>query len=232
MSSDNFKIPGGCKAKYIEKMYFAKYMYKLVFEIDKTKLVRTPDSHKMSYWSYRHTSYLNRADLLNDLVRLVKRNIKSTDFRFRAESTKVSVFINDIDDINRMLEKVGSRLIEFEYPVNEKHADLIDQHRKVVVRNTLFEKNFKFKIYLKYNSEERERRYSDLKTFMEGFGHPGQDWHVNSGLRFMFYTSKAQRFSGYTMAVYLKNVDDLMMFQLRYNEDISKIEEAVLVSDL
>lgn len=232
MSLDNFKIPPGCKAKYIEKMYYKKYKFKMVFQIGKSKLIRNPDSHKMSYWSYRSNAYLNRAELAHDLTKLVKRNAPDTNNRFRAESSKVSVFTNSLEDVNRLLEKVGNRLIEFEYPKSEKHADLIDEHRKVVVRNNLFEKYYKFKIYMKYNPQERERRYADLKSFLETFGTRQKDYEINSCLQNIFNTKKQIRYAGYTIAIYLKNVDDLMMFQLRYNDDIQKIEEAVLVSDL
>ncbi len=232
MSLDKFKVPGTCKVKYIAKLYFKKYKHKLVFEIDKTKLVKSPNSDKMSYWSYRTNLYLNRGELVTNLQRLIRRELHNDDFRLRVESTRVSVFTNDEDDITALLKKASARLIEFEYPLNDNHANLIDEHRKVVVRPSLFEKFYKFKIYLKHDYKAREARYADLKEFMDTFGKRGEDWEVNSGLKYLFYTDRKTKFAGYTMAVYLKNADDLMMFQLKYNDNISKIEEAVLISDL
>jgi hypothetical protein len=47
-----------------------------------------------------------------------------------------------------------------------------------------------------------------------------------------FNTKRGDKSIGWTAAVYLNDAGDLMMFQLRFDEDIMKIEEAVLIDNL
>jgi hypothetical protein len=47
-----------------------------------------------------------------------------------------------------------------------------------------------------------------------------------------FKTNFNNRRIGWTAAIYLNDPSDLMMFQLRFDDDIMKIEEAVLIDNL
>lgn len=229
MNLNNEIIPPGCKVKYTQKVYYQKYRTKITLEIDKTKLVKR-NIPAVSYWAHRYDSWENRRDLTDALLYKIKRAIpEGVDYRLRHECNKISVFTNDLDTIENVLVACSTRVIELEHPSNDKHADLIDNHRKVIVRPNLFIKRFKFKITFKHDYELRLTRYKDLQEYLEN---SGMDWDVNSCLNKMFKTQKNIRFIGYTMAVYLNDVDDLMMFQLRYNNQIQKIEEIVLLDSL
>jgi hypothetical protein len=223
-------IPAGCKVKYTQRVYFKKYRTKLVFEIDKTKLIKAPNNSNMSYWGYRHQSYLNRRELMTDLINRVKRAIpENADFRFRSEHEKISFFTNDIETIENLLVACSTRVIEIEHPMNDRHADVIDNHRKVIVRETLFNKFYKFKVYLKYNYHKRLERYAELNEYLE---ESSLNWAPNTALDRLFSTQRSIKFIGHTLAIYLNDPDDLMIFQLKYNDDILKIEEIVLLKDL
>jgi hypothetical protein len=223
-------IPAGCKVKYTQRVYFKKYRTKLVFEIDKTKLERAPNSSKMSYYGYRRDSYTNRRELMTAMLYKIERAVPTgADYRLRSEHDRISFFTNDIETIENLLVACSTRVVEIEHPMNDRHADVIDAHRKVIVRETLFNKFYKFKIYLKYNYSKRIDRYSELSDFLE---ESSLNWAPNTALDRLFTTQRSIKFIGHTLAVYLNEPDDLMLFQLKYHDDILKIEEIVLLSDL
>lgn len=227
MNFDDIKLPPSCRLKYTRKMYYKKYIFKMVFEIDKSKLERS--TVRQNYFYSRFNAYSNRVELVSALLEQLDKHVKGTDYRVRSESVRISLFTSDYDDVLALTSNVGHRLVEFERPYNDNHAEILDNFRKVVVRNSLFERDYKFKIYFKYNYKMREDRYSDVQNFLQNLD---SKWAVNSTLDQFFNTKVSTRRLGYTVAVYLHNPEDLMMFQLRFHDDIEKIEEAILVSDL
>ena len=226
MNFDDIKVPAGCKLKYTQKMYYKKYIYKLIFEVDKSKLVKNTNQR---YVYPRYHSYSNRMQIVNDLLKQIDLHVKSDDYRLRAENVRVSVFTSSTEDVVSLISNLGHRLVELERPVNENHAEIMDNFKKVVVRSSLFEKEFKFKIYLKSDYKIRETRYAGVKNFLETLD---SKWGVNYTLNKFFGTEMTGRNLGYTAAVYLNSAEDLMMFQLRFHDDIFKVEEAMLISDL
>lgn len=228
---DDVSIPPGCKVKYIQKMYYGKYIYKLSFEIDKTKLVKNQSQkNNFGWYNNRFTNYVNKAAMMAALIDQIKNAIVVDDYRLRAEGFGVGLFTNSEENIKLLVNKLSTRLVEFYRPVNDKHADVIDKHRKVIVRNSLFEKYFKFKIYMKYDYRMRETRYLDVKEFADNL--ENGSWDANYTMKRFWHTQADGRRCGYTVALYLKDPSDLMMFQLRFNNDIEKIEEAMLLSEL
>lgn len=226
MNLDNIKLPAQVITKHLTRLYYGKYMYKLILEIDRSKLVK---SENRTQWYRAYPYYPNRLSLVNQLVTDIKSSVTNNDYMIRAESMKVGFFTNDGNDVTALIEKMPNRVHTLEKPVNANHADVVNQYRKVLVRNSLFEKEYKFKIYMRNDYRYRENRFSALREYLEN---SQMDWKVNSNLRLFFESRIHPNKLGWTSAVYLKTADDLMMFQLRFNDDIWKIEEAMLVSEL
>jgi hypothetical protein len=148
--------------------------------------------------------------------------------RLRAEGKHLSVFSNDVTDLNSLMDQLSLNFHEIQMPINSKHSDILDRHRAVVVRNSLFDKKFKFKVYMKPEYKLREIRYNDVKEYLENI----KDYGLNHAMDRFFNSNMRTRGIGWTAAIYLNDPADLMMFQLRFNNDIQKIEEAVLISSL
>jgi hypothetical protein len=55
-------------------------------------------------------------------------------------------------------------------------------------------------------------------------------WAVNKTLR--QYFNNIPGYKGYTASIYLNDPEDLMMCQIKFNNEIYYIEEAVLISSL
>jgi hypothetical protein len=74
----------------------------------------------------------------------------------------------------------------------------------------------------------RESRYNEVKEYLENIS----DYGLNGTMHDFFNTNFNNKRIGWTAAVYLNDPSDLMMFQLRFDDDIMKIEEAVLIDNL
>lgn len=228
MNFDELKLPSKHAPKYISKKFYDKYFCKLVLKIDESKVKSTKIATGFRPTWGRYSSYTNRFELLGELVKDVKKIIVNDDYRMRAEGRHLSIFTNDVSDLNAIMSQLSPHFYQIQMPINSNHSDILDRHRAVVVRNSLFDKQFKFKVYLKGDYALRENRYNDVKLYLENIANYG----LNSTLERFFYTNKLSRGIGWTAAVYLDDPSDLMMFQLRFNNDIQKIEEAVLISSL
>lgn len=226
MNFDNITIPDRIDVRYIQKKYYSKYFCKLIFQIDRSKLVK---KNIKQWYNSSYSTYINRFDLINTLIREIKSHIVDDDYRVRAEGNTVSVFTNSETNVAKLVNGLPDQIIELHRPLNTAHVDLVENHKKVLVRNSLFEKKYKFKVYLRVSWEQREARFKEFKEWLES---SGSDYDINSILRKYFYTNQGMRGIGYTAAVYFNDPQDLMMFQLRFNDKILNIEEAVLLSEL
>lgn len=227
MNFDEVKLPQGFQAKYIGKKFYGKYYCKLVLKIDPLLIKKTNVSTGHTRWA-RMGSYTNRFELLDRLVKDVKKLILNDDCRFRSEGKNISIFTNDVADLNLIIEKMPVNFSELYMPINNNHTEVLSNHRSVVVRNSLFDKKYKFKIYMKPYYELRENRYNHIKEYLENVS----DYGLNGTMHDFFNTEHNSRRIGWTAAVYLNDPSDLMMFQLRFDDYIMKIEEAVLIDNL
>jgi len=226
MNLDNFAVPTNIAVNYIQKKYYDKYFYKLVLNVDQTKLIK---DDKNRWRGLNYTLYSNRFALVNNLIKDIEASIVDDDYRFRSEGITVSVFTNSEANIIKLITDLPDRAASLYRPLNTAHIDMVENHKKVLVRNSLFEKQYKFKVYLKPSWTERESRFKEVKEWLT---ESKLDYGINGALNKYFYTNKSMRGLGYTIAVYFNDPQDLMMFQLRFNDKILKIEEAVLLSEL
>jgi hypothetical protein len=222
---DNIEFAKNTKLNYIQRKWYGKYIFKLVVEVDRSKLVKTPKTHSF-HWTY--AKYANSYQLAQELTKEIANLVNDQDYRLRREGTRISFFTNSDACIKLIVDQYKDRVLEIDRPLNENHVQVIEQHRKVVVRKNLFLDHYKFKIYIQSTWAHRTDRYSHLKEFLETL----DDYEINGILRSFFYSNISANRLGYTIAVYLNSAEDLMMFQLRFNDEITKVEEAVLLSDL
>lgn len=232
MTLDDIKLPSKVKVNFIEKQYYSKYFCKLVLQIDHKK-VKSPVDQKKWSWKYRQ-QYSEIAVLNRQLCKDITKTLDGQDIRIRRESDEVSVFFNDEEILQLLVSTFSDRMIEFYRPLNEAHKEVVVESRRIRVRKSLFEKHFKFKVYLSNEWNLRERRYKEFQEWLESVDNSPlyQRWKLNSGLARIFDPRASIRSAGWTMAIYLNDPEDLMMCQLKFNDKIQYIEEAVLLQDL
>jgi hypothetical protein len=237
MKLDDIKLPAGVKVKFIQKQYYKKYFFKLLLQIDTSTVPSTSAPFiSKSYWASpleRQRSSYEIRRRQNSLANKIKTLLVNHDAKFRSEHTDIAVFFNDEEVLKILVDGVKDRIIEFHRPLNEAHKDVLDQNRRIRVRKTLFEEQFKFKVYLTNSWKVREKRYADFREWLQDMEDAdGNRWATNSTLTRMFDPKYTLRAMGYTVAIYLNDPEDLMMCQLKFNDQIQYIEEAVLLSEL
>jgi hypothetical protein len=222
----NLSIPKSVKQYSIERKYYKKYFYKIVLEVDMSKI--KPGVPRI-YHPYGFSAlFTARQELLKEITNLP---IQDADCKIRSESRCVSVFTNDTKFIELLFKDLSHRIIEYHRPVSEEHISVVDQNRRIRVRKRLFENEFKYKVYFSIDWRLRQDAYSEVKQWLNGLENTnGTRWAVNNTLRQYFNATSG--YKGYTAAVYLNEAEDLMMCQMRFHSEIQYIEEAVLISSL
>jgi hypothetical protein len=226
----NLSIPNHIKVKHIERKYYKKYFYKICFEIDKSQI-------KQSFKGYIGHDYartISIRSMQNVLLKSIKENINIEDYRIRSEYYNVTIFTNDENTVQTLIDQLADRIVEIHCPLTQAHKEAIDESRRIRVRKTLFEDKFKFKVYLNFSWKLREQHYLDIKDWVNSMENPnGTRWAVNKCLTKHFnYDTKYRHSIGYTAAIYLNDAEDLMMCQMKFHDQIHYIEEAVLLEDL
>lgn len=222
----NLSIPKTVKQYSIERKYYKKYFYKIVLRIDESKL--KPGVPRI-YHPFGFTAmYMARQELIKEVAALP---IQDADCKIRSENRLVSVFTNDVKFIELLFKDLSHRIVEYHRPVSDNHKDVVDQNRRIRVRQRLFENNFKYKVYFNQDWKLRNDRYSEVKLWLDGLENTNETrYAVNKTLR--QYFNGIPGYKGYTAAVYLNDPEDLMMCQMRFHNEIDYIEEAVLISSL
>lgn len=222
----NLLIPNYVKQFSIERKYYKKYFYKIVLKVDDSKI--KPGVPRI-YHPYGFSAlYSARQDLIKEIAALP---IQDADCKIRSESRWVSVFTNDTAFIELLFKDLGHRIHEYHRPISDNHKEVVDENRRIRVRQRLFENQFKYKVYFSQDWKLRSDKYSDVKLWLAGLDNiDGTRYAVNKTLRQYFNNSAG--YKGYTAAVYLNDPEDLMMCQMRFHNEIDYIEEAVLISSL
>lgn len=219
-------IPKHIKQFSIERKYYKKYFYKIVLKVDESKL--KPGVPRIYHPFGFSALYAARQDLIKEIADLP---IQDADCKIRSESRCVSVFTNDVKFIELLFKNLNHRITEYHRPVSEEHKEVVDQNRRIRVRQRLFENQFKYKVYFSQDWRLRNDKYSDVKLWISGLENTNETrWAVNKTLE--QYFNGTPGYKGYTAAVYLNDPEDLMMCQMRFHNEIEYIEEAVLISSL
>jgi hypothetical protein len=231
MKLDDINLPSHVKVSFIQKQYYSKYFCKLVLQIDKSKVSQS--IYRDYGWKWNRARYQEIATLSKNLCTQIEIILKDLEFKIRRENTEVSIFFNDESVVELLVKNLKGRIIELYRPLNEAHKEVVVESRRIRVRKSLFEKCFKYKVYLVTRWELREDRYKEFKDWIDTMDNPFEErWKLNTGLYRMFNPKASVRSAGYTMAIYLNDPEDLMMCQLKFNDKIQYIEEAVLLQDL
>jgi hypothetical protein len=225
MNLDNLTFPAGVGVEYIQKKYFGRYIYKMVMyfdELNDRKIKRRSINYNLG--SSRR-SHLEVKKLIRSIV-----HDKKTNFRLRIEGNIVSFFTNDTDHIRRLATDVPDKILKFEKPFNDAHKEILENKSQIIVRKSLFAKKFKYKIHLKSSKSHRESRYAEVKSYVKSISN--LEYGANSTLEDYWNPKKLARYLGWSISLYLNHMEDIMMFRLKFDDLIWKIEEVVLIDEL
>jgi hypothetical protein len=232
MNLDNLVIPPKVAVKFIQKKFYNKYIYKLEFDIPP----KDSGTAKITYPYYvRHANSQTRYKS-QQLANTIERLITDKDTRFRIEYNSVSFFTNCEQDVIELIKNKNlDKLTAVYRPISDQHVSTIEFNKRIRVRNSLFDNRFRYKVYLCNVYRLKETQFADIKAWVEVTENPNGDrWGVNTNLRRYLELNPGDsgRGIGWTVAVFLHDPEDVMMFQLKFHNYISYIEEAVLLSEV
>lgn len=241
MSSNNLKIPKHINIKVPEKCYYKKYTHRLEFEASTEKqAARMTVNHS---WSRRRVNYYDvRSEITQPIIKaLAKHETEDNkfDYRIRQEGYNVSLYFSDVKILELMLNHpIKEKAISLHRPVNDKHLEFMEIDKKIRVRRTLFNKNYRYKLYIRNTAKFRKEELIGFRTWLGETYPEALRVDINSGLDYLFQTggisnkSTSWYSASAILAIYFNDEVDLMMAKLRLNEHISHIEEAILLSEL
>jgi hypothetical protein len=234
MNLDNVTIPTGVDVRFIQKKFYNKYIYKLEFNTKLPKMsMAAASGNKYSYYVRSSTAPIRQ--LTQQLANTIERIITDKDCRFRVECNSLTFFTNNEQDVIKLIASNTEKLVAVYRPSSQEHINTIELNKRIRVRNILFDNRFKYKVYLGNIYKMKETKFAEIKAWAEVTENPdGTRWGTNGNLhRYLNLKPDEQgRGIGWTIAVFLNEPEDLMMFQLRFHNYISYIEEAVLLSEL
>ena len=242
MSFSELKIPKHVTIKVPEKCYFKKYTHKLEFEASAEK--KAAGMRAGNSWSMRRSNYYNvRSEITSPIKNVLSSHEseeKKFDYRLRQEAYTVSLYFSDSEILELVLASpIKGKLTTLYRPHNDKHLEFMEVNKKVRVRKTLFNRHYRYKLYIKNTVKFRKDEIFGFKGWLRET-YPEKDRiDINSGLSYLFTTHTANKTKGTSwyrasavLAIYLNDEVDLMMAKLRLNEHISHVEEAVLLEEL
>ena len=243
MNSNELKIPKHVAIRAPEKCYFRKYTHKLEFEASAEK--KAASMAVSQSWSRRRYNYYNvKSEITNPIKNILsshETDDKKFDYRLRQESYTVSLYFSDSKILELMLsDPIKGKLTALYKPHNDKHLEFMEVNKKIRVRKTLFNRYYRYKLYVKNTSKFRKDEIMGFRAWLHET-YPEKDRiDINSGLSYLFNFSSSPAANKGTawyrasavLAIYFNDEVDLMMAKLRLNEHISHIEEAVLLEEL
>ena len=241
-NSNKIVIPRHIKIKVPEKSYYGKYTHKLELVATREKSAATIRS--MNNWRFNRTNYYNvHQEVTNPIKRILAdyelETSHSFDYRLRQEGTTVSVYFSDTKVLELILaDRIVSKIVSLHQPINDKHLEVMEINKKIRVRKSLFNKSYRYKLYIKNTTKFRKEELSALNDWIKDTFPEDDRIAINDGLDYLlvYGKTKTRARSWYIhntiLAIYINDEVDLMLMKLRLNEHIAYIEEAVLFTEL
>ena len=245
-NSNKLVIPRHIKIKVPEKCYYGKYTHKIDLVATKERTAAAARSSSTSSWNWRisRTNYYN---VQNELTKPIKRILADYeaetdhvfDYRLRQEGSSVSLYFSDTKILELILaDRITAKVVSLHQPINDKHLEVMEINKKIRVRKSLFNKAYRYKLYIKNSTKFRKEELSAIDNWIKETFPEDSRIAINSGLEYLLLYGKTKEGSrswyihNSILAIYINDEIDLMMVKLRLNEHIAYIEEAVLLTEL
>jgi hypothetical protein len=241
-NSNKIVIPKHIKIKVPEKSYYGKYTHKL--DLVATREQSAATMRSMNNWRFNRTNYHNvQTEVTKPIKRILADYELETgqvlDYRLRQEGTTVSVYFSDTKVLELILaDRITSKIVNLHQPINDKHLEVMEINKKIRVRKTLFNKSYRYKLYIKNTSKFRKEELSAFNNWIKETFPEDSRIAINAGLDYLLLYGKAKErarswyIHNTVLAIYINDEMDLMLAKLRLNEHIAYIEQAVLFTEL
>ena len=223
------------------KLYYKRYAYNLTLK-------------HVNLWSHIHRVTMGNGEI-NDIrelhwqfTKLYKNMcavLDKKDFEYRTRrELNFNLYFDDPDALKVVLRMVPEHVIELSGPLHEAHLDTMRNSRKLVVRENLWYKKYKFKISYKGTSSFKQDTVPAIIDFKKTVG--DNEMKISNNIyriveeqtspqlptRSRFYFGHRGVHAWNTCSVYFDNEDTFVMYKMMVAGDPHEELEILLVHEL
>jgi hypothetical protein len=229
------KFPKGIIVSTTVKMYYKKYAYRICFTVDDDRIIK---SNLVRGW-YAPYTRTNLYSLQTELKRKIIDHLPDElDCKFRGEHKIVTMYLDDESIFNDLVERLHYCITEVSVPTNNSHKQLMMDNHRIRVRNTLFLKQYRYKVNIKNGWTWKFTEFDSLNSWLNSLeNEDGTRWCASSPLASVLAMTPEQRaaprfrYRYSSFSIYLNDEQDVMMLQLWLNNYYDGVEKAVLISE-
>lgn len=241
-NSNKIVIPKHIKIEVPEKSYYGKYTHKL--DLVATKEQSAAAIRSLNNWRFNRTNYYNvQQELAKPIKRILADYVHEQgpdfDYRLRQEGAAISLYFSDTKILELILaDRIASKIVSLYQPINDNHLKVMEINKKIRVRKSLFNKSYRYKLYIKNTTKFRKEELSAFNNWIKETFPDDSRLAINAGLDYLLVYGKTKErarswyIHNTVLALYINDEIDLMLIKLRLNEHIAYIEEAVLLTEL
>ncbi len=179
LTIDNIRSLVTDKTKYIvsDKLYYNKFAYNIAMR--NYSLWHTGEHIRYQHNPFTQTTrWFDDPKLMNErktrfayhyakqkrIMQLMDR--LDIQYRFRREKN-FNLYVSDNNIVKRILDIMPEEVINIQGPKSQEHLDVLRGGRKVVVRENLYYKRFRYKISYYANSEFKESVFPAIENVLK-----------------------------------------------------------------
>lgn len=164
------------------------------------------------------------------------------EYRVRRE-LNFNIYLNDNKIIKRMLDTIPEEIISVSGPKNDQHLNILNGGRKIIVRESLFYKKYRYKISYYATSDFKENIFPAIENLLPSLDYDQVKLSSN------YYRLRRQidlksRIIGnryqlrrtvdpwHLVTIYFKDEDDIVMFKMCVGGDPKQELEIMLHDEL
>ena len=163
------------------------------------------------------------------------------EYRFRREK-HFNLYINDPGIVKRMIDSVPEEIISIAGPKSEEHLNILRGGRKVVVRDRLYYKKYRFKMSYYANHEFTQTLFPAIENALPSIGFDRIKLSSNYYRLRRQQEIKNRKFKQFTLArtvdpwhyitIYFEDEEDLILFKMMVGGTTKTEVEVMLHSEL
>ena len=201
------------------KLFYGKWPFKLVVSVERASWLKMVQ---------QTPSWKSKRDLQD--VKTVAKLLEAFDskeYATRGEHTRVSIFFKDIELKDKFIDTFGDRCLQFWKPdTDEELQTLVNNGRKVVIKNHLFKRKYRFKVTFKPAASDNER--ISVKNWMQN----NRDRFDANQSASLWLEAGHKRWWNASYYLYVTDDKSLAMLVLSAGNAIKLIEEVKLRTEI
>lgn len=198
----------GIKPEPTSRFFFNRYPFRITFDAEKysqdTTTAATRAYHVGHRWRLAGSEMIERIEPIGEV-------------KVRHQGGYVSVYFNDVTDVLRTVDVLGSYILSVATPASDKEFEVMASDTRVEIRDTLYWGKYRWVATFKTLTVEQANEVTEwLRNFKEMNGDEDRS--------FISFSNPPR--------AYFTDENDLFYFRVVFYQHISRIEKALLKKEI